>query len=102
LFDGYSDNKNNIDDRFVGFYNDKWLKENITSWELIKCDRVFRLTHVVQKYEKDYFLSHGWLITDEIDPTAKTRNKDILPDSEETVTCYHPSNDLYYYELRRT
>ena len=102
LFDGYSDNEDNIDDRFVGFYNDKWLKENITSWELIKCDRVFRLTHVVQKYQKDYFLSHGWLITDEIDPAAKTRNKDILPDSEGTVTCYHPSNDLYYYELRRT
>ena len=49
LFDGYSDNEDNIDDRFAGFYNDKWLKKNITSWELIKCDRVFRLGEVVQK-----------------------------------------------------
>ena len=101
LFDGYSDNEDNIDDRFVGFYNDKWLKENITSWELIKCDRVFRLAEVVQKSNEDYYLFHGWVITDEIDPTVRIRNKDTLPGTEGTVTCYHPSNDLYCYELRR-
>lgn len=94
LFDGYSDNEENIDDRFAGFYNDKWLKENITSWELIKCDRVFRLGEVAQKSHEAYLLSHGWLITDEIDSAVKVRNKETLP-------CYHPSNDLFCYELRR-
>jgi|ETNvirenome_6_85_1030632.scaffolds.fasta_scaffold07403_5 SAM-dependent methyltransferase len=101
LFDGYSDNEKNIDDRFAGFYNDKWLKENITSWELIKCERIFRLAQVVNKSQEALYQSGGWLITDEIDSTVKIRNKDILPGTEGTITCYHPSNDLYCYELRR-
>tara|TARA_R110002051_G_scaffold187489_2_gene257163 strand:+ start:251 stop:1072 length:822 start_codon:yes stop_codon:yes gene_type:complete len=107
LFDGYSTNDSNIDDRFVGFYNDKWLKENITSWELIKCERVFRLAEIVQKSSEDYYFFNGWVNTDEIDSTVRIRNNPdlleskILPGAEGTITCHHPDNDLYCYELRR-
>ena len=51
LFDGFSQSKDNIDDRFVGLFNDKWIKENIPSWELISCNLIFRFVTNVQFME---------------------------------------------------
>tara|TARA_Y100000310_G_C20584926_1_gene764886 strand:- start:114 stop:743 length:630 start_codon:yes stop_codon:yes gene_type:complete len=47
LYDGYSTLPTNINDEFVGIFNEKWLISNLSSWKLMKCNL---LTRDVFKY----------------------------------------------------
>jgi 2-polyprenyl-3-methyl-5-hydroxy-6-metoxy-1,4-benzoquinol methylase len=37
LYDAYFQSPENVNDAFIGIYNDKWLEQNVSSWKVVKC-----------------------------------------------------------------